>query len=160
MFSLALTAFVAFVVIAVVLVLVGHPRLADSVATVSEEEVFGEDAAALEEAFAAVEAEGVERRRHLVWARVEHLRSHEVPLRRITTAPTPEVARLGFADGTGLLAKSPVVGDVATLVRLHHLGGLVIDAYADHAEGLIVEFRSPRRSKRGTLIVVALDQAD
>lgn len=153
-------AFGVMCLVAVGILLRGRPRVKDAAMTVSEEELFGEDAADLESAFAAVEAEGVELRRRLVGQRLQQLRSHRVPLRRIAASPGPEVARLGFADGTVLLARSSAAGDLARVARLHHLGGLVIDGYADHPLGVAITFVSPARRARCRLVVLDLDQSD
>ena len=151
---------VAMVVLALVIVIRPARRTAAPVTTVTEEELFGAGAAELEAAFAAVEAEALAARRKLVRVRLESLRSHHVPLRRVTTSPGPGVARLGFADGTGVLARAQRSGDFATIVRLHHRGGLVVTGYADHPDGVVVALETSVGRGRCELVVVGLDQSD
>lgn len=152
----------AVVMVVLVLVIVLRPvrRTAAPITTVSEEELFGADAADLEEAFAEAEAAGLDARRKLLRVRLESLRSHRVPLRRITTSPGPGVARLGFADGTGVLARTQRTGDFANVVRLQHRGGLVLTGYADHPGGVVVVLETAFGRGRCELVVVGLDQSD
>lgn len=134
------------------------PRRA--VTTVLDEELFGEDAAELEALFATVAAEAVQGSRRLLLQRLEHLRGRGVPLRTVRAAPGPEVARLGFADGTVLLGRSVSAGDLAVALRLHHRGGLVVADYEDHAEGVLVRLMAPPGRRACRLIVLGVDQAD
>lgn len=147
-------------VVALVIVIRPARRTSAPITTVTEEELFGSDAAELEKAFAAVEAETLASRRRLVRIRLESLRSDRVPLRRIATSPGPGVARLGFANGTVLLARASRAGDVANVIRLHHRGGLIVVGYADHDAGVVVAMEATVGRGRCELVVIGLDQAD
>lgn len=127
-------------------------------ALLPEERLFGAEVRDLEAAFKEVHAEGSDSLRRLVAVHLDLLRSHRVPLRRISASPGRAVARLGFADGTVLLARSWARGDLPTVVRLQQRGGLVVSDYAEHPEGLAVQLTSAGGGC--TLIAVGLDQAD
>lgn len=143
---------------AVALLLLRRHRQAGWAALEPDEDLFGADALDLEAAFNHVDAAGVEARRRLIAVHLDLLRSHQVPLRRIYASPGRAVARLGFADGTVLLARSSTRGDLPTVVRLQHRGGLVVSDYAEHPDGMSVQLTSS--SGACTLIAVGLDQAD
>ena len=125
-----------------------------------DEVLFGTDAEDLEQLFSAVDAEGVRARRTLVAARLEHLRSHRVPLRQVHASPVPTVARLGFADGSVLLARSVTSGDLVIAARLQRQGGLVIAELSDHEQGVAIVLASADGGGRCTLVVLGLDQPD
>lgn len=123
-----------------------------------EDALFGADALDLDAVFSSVEAEEVESRRKLIATRLDLLRRHRVPLRRLSGAPGKAVARLGFADGTVLLARSRSPGDMATVVRLQRQGSVVVGQYAEHPDGLSLDLTSAGGTC--TVIAVGLDQAD
>lgn len=119
---------------------------------------FGADALDLDAVLREVHAEEADSRRRLIAVHLDLLRSHRVPLRRIYASPGRAVARLGFADGTVLLARSYAQGDLPTVVRLQQYGGLVVSEYADHPDGLTIHMTSNGGACR--LVAVGLDQAD
>lgn len=127
-------------------------------ALLPEERLFGADARDLQAVLSEVHAEEADSRRRLIAVHLDLLRSHRVPLRRIYAAPDPTVARLGFADGTVLLARSYARGDLPSVVRLQQRGGLVVSQYAEHPDGLTVQLTSTGGGC--TLVAVGLDQAD
>lgn len=127
-------------------------------ALLPEESSFGADALDLEAVLREVHAEHSDSRRRLIAVHLDLLRRHRVPLRRIYASPGKAVARLGFADGTVLLARSYARGDLPTVVRLQQHGGLVVSEFADHPDGLTVKLTSNGGGCR--LVAVGLDQAD
>lgn len=140
-----------------VLLLRHHKRVA-ATALLPDEDLFGADVLDLEATFNEVAAEGAQAQRRLIALHLDLLRSHRVPLRRVYASPDRAVARLGFADGTVLLARSRSPGDLPTVVRLQQRGGMVVSEYAEHPDGLVVQLTSTRGGC--TLIAVGLDQAD
>lgn len=151
--------FIVMMVVAMML-LRGPSRDSGFVRTVTEEELFGADAAELEAAFLAIEAEIDEDRLWLVRTRLERLRTNQVPLRTIRASPGPAVARLGFADGTVILARSASPGDLSTVVRLHQRGGLVVVDVDELSDGVVVRLAASIGRGRCTMIAVGLDQSD
>jgi hypothetical protein len=122
-------------------------------------QLFGDDSTDLIARFERVAAEAAPDRRHLITQRLSSLRSHRVPLRVIQAAPGPGVARLHFADGTVLLARSAKPGALSTLAVLRERGAVLVEQFTDHPDG--VEFRlATHGSTRCTLIAVGLDQVD
>ena len=153
---------VAFVivVVATVMVLRAPVRRGGLVRTVSDEELFGDDALDLEAAFLAVQADADEARLRLVRLRLEDLRARQEPLRTIRASPGPAVARLGFADGTVILARSASTGDLSAVVRLHHRGGLVVSDVDEISDGVVMRLAASPGRGRCTMIAVGLDQSD
>ena len=146
------------VIVAEVVWLVRRHGQAARASLLSVDGTFGADALDLDAVLREVHAEEADTRRRLIAVHLDLLRSHRVPLRRIYAAPGRAVARLGFADGTVLLARSYAQGDLPTVVRLQQHGGLVVSEYADHPDGLTVHMTSNGGGCR--LVAVGLDQAD
>jgi hypothetical protein len=84
-----------------------------------------------------------------------------VPPRAIEAAPVPRAARLRFADGTSVVVKSAVPGDVGVLALAMRHGSVKPAACTTGPDGCTrLVFTWPGRHKELSLRVVGLDQPD
>ncbi len=84
-----------------------------------------------------------------------------VPPRVIEAAPAPRAARLRFADGTTVLVRVAVPGELGTLALTMRHGSLKPAGWRTDADGsahLLLSFSSEHRLL--SLHVVGLDQPD
>lgn len=116
----------------------------------------------LQERLSAVDREGAEAVREIVERRLRVLHRRRVPLRALRAVAGMQTARLGFADGTALLATPYRPGDLLD-VAAHLRGGHVLvaswrpDDRPEAGRGrLVVELTWP--GGRTELVVSGLDQ--
>lgn len=84
-----------------------------------------------------------------------------VPARVIEAGPVPFAARLRFADGTAVVVKSAVPGDVGVLAVAMRRGSVKPAACRTDADGATrLVFTWPGRHRDLSLRVVGLDQPD
>jgi len=84
-----------------------------------------------------------------------------VPPRAIEAAPVPKAARLRFADGTSVVVKSAVPGDVGVLALAMSRGSVRPAACTTDSEGGVrLVFTWPGSHRHLSLRVVGLDQPD
>ena len=94
-------------------------------------------------------------------SRLRALVQRSVPPRVIAAAPVPRAARLLFADGTTLLVKSNLPGDLGTLAVAMWRGSVTTAACTTDTEGRAHLLFSWQGGHRGlSLRVVGLDQPD
>ena len=123
------------------------------------EDLFGPDDEELRARLAAVAAEGDGARAGLLLTRLTHLRAHRVPVRTIRRSPGRGVARLGFADGTVILARSAVRGALPHVAVLAEKGGVVISEVSPHPEGFEITLAG-LHGQSTRLVALGLDQGD
>jgi hypothetical protein len=96
----------------------------------------------------------------LSW-RLRPLVQRSVPPRAIEAAPAPRAARLRFADGTTVVVKSAVRGDLAILAVAMRHGSVNTAACATGSDGSThLLFTWPGGRRELSLRVVGLDQPD
>ena len=95
-----------------------------------------------------------------LWSRLRTLVQRGVPPRVIAAAPVPRAARLRFADGTTVLVKSALPGDLALAVAMWR-GPVSTAACTTDADGRAhLLFSWPGGHHGLSLLVVGLDQPD
>lgn len=120
---------------------------------------FGADSGEVADRLARIVADAGSTQRRLLSGRLTSLRSHRVPLRAIRRSPVPKVARLLFADGTVILARSLVQGEVTRLGLMREAGSVVIADFGRHPDGIEVALRGVR-GDACRVLAVGLDQSD
>lgn len=123
-----------------------------------DERLFGQDAHGLAEEFDAIAAEAGRTRGQLLGIRLAGLRTNRVPLRTIRASPAKGVARLGFADGTVILARSVRQGDLSAVAIMRQHAAVLVADFDEHPDGMTLHLAAEGR--RCTLIAVGLDQGD
>lgn len=123
-----------------------------------DERLFGQDAHGLAEEFDAIAAEAGRTRGQLLGIRLAGLRTNRVPLRTIRASPAKGVARLGFADGTVILARSVRQGDLSAVAIMRQQAAVLVADFDEHPDGMTLHLAAEGR--RCTLIAVGLDQGD
>jgi hypothetical protein len=94
-------------------------------------------------------------------SRLEPLVQRGVPPRVIEAAPVPRAARLRFADGTTVLVKVAVPGELCTLALNMRHGSLLPAGWTTDRDGSAHLLLScPAAHRRLSLHVVGLDQPD
>lgn len=94
-------------------------------------------------------------------SRLQPLVQRGVPPRFIEAAPVPRAARLRFADGTTVLVKTAVPGELGTLVLTMRQGSLRPVGWGTHPDGSAHLLLScPVEQRCLSLHVVGLDQPD
>jgi hypothetical protein len=92
--------------------------------------------------------------------RLQPLVRHGVPPRCLQPAPAPRAARLRFADGTTVVVKGLVPGDVGELALALSLGPVRLSACETRRDGCYLVLTWPRRKRGLSLRVLGLDQPD
>lgn len=93
--------------------------------------------------------------------RINPLIQRCVPPRAIEAAPVPRAARLRFADGTSIVVKSAVPGDVGVLALAMRHGSVKPAACTTGPDGCTrLVFTWPGNHRELSLRVVGLDQPD
>lgn len=96
----------------------------------------------------------------LTW-RLNPLVQRSVPARAIEAAPVPQAARLRFADGTAVVVRSAVPGDVGVLALAMRRGSVRPAACATGPDGATrLVFTWPGGRHGLSLRVLGLDQPD
>jgi hypothetical protein len=94
-------------------------------------------------------------------SRLQPLVQRGVPPRAIEAAPAPRAARLRFADGTTVLVKVAVPGELGTLALTMRQGSLKPAGWTTHPDGSAhLLLTCPVEHRCLSLHVVGLDQPD
>jgi hypothetical protein len=123
----------------------------------------GTDPTEVEQIEALLAAVGTDRRDFALRlsSRLGPLVRRGVPPRVIEGAPVPRAARLRFADGTTVLVKVTVPGELGTLAVIMRRGSLMPAAFSTDRDGSAHLLLScPGEHRRVSLHVVGLDQPD
>ena len=96
-----------------------------------------------------------------LWCRLNPLVQRCVPARAIEAAPVPRAARLRFADGTAVIVKSAVPGDVGVLGLAMRRASVIATACSTGPDGATwLVFSCPGGHRELSLRVLGLDQPD
>lgn len=113
----------------------------------------------LDAAFDRVLADHAHELGELLQLRLRNLVDRQVPVRGIRPAPGSHTARVCFADGTVVLARSASHGDLVLLVRGMHLGSVRLAGFSREGQVTRLDLRW-RTGQRVALLAVGLDQPD
>lgn len=117
------------------------------------------DLADLDAAFDRVCAAHAHEMGILLGARLTQLVDRQVPVRAIRQAPGERTVRVCFADGTVLLARGHVPGDLGKLAWALHAHSVQLAGYSRDERGTNLDFRW-RPDHRLAALAVGLDQPD
>lgn len=115
--------------------------------------------AALDAAFDAVLAEHAHELRDLLETRLRGLVARRVPVRAVRRAPGSHTARICFADGTVVLARSAGTRDLVALVVGMQRGSVVLSGFAREGAGTRLDL-STQSGRPLALMALGLDQPD
>jgi hypothetical protein len=110
--------------------------------------------------FAAVVADEGETRGRRLEVRLDPLVKRAVPARAVEAAPGLPSARVRFADGTTVVARGDVPGDVGVLALWVRRGSVPPLSCSTDAEGAHLVFGSPDGHRTLSLLVTGLDQPE
>jgi len=113
----------------------------------------------LDERFAAITAERLDTQGELIAARVTPVVRRGVPVRRVEPVPGLHASRLHFADGTSVLARGEVAGDVAVLAQALQRHRVSAASCVRAHDGIHVQFEWGARGGVG-VVVTGLDQPE
>ncbi|GAA2179412.1 hypothetical protein GCM10009785_05980 [Brooklawnia cerclae] len=116
------------------------------------------DDAALAAAFARIEQEDLPQRVTAMAAHLTTMVARKVPLRYVRPSARSGIARLGFADGTVVLAQSLEPASLGVLARQCWSGTVQAEAAETRDESVYLDLGWP--SGRITVRVLGRDQAD
>lgn len=149
-------------VVAVILVfgLVGIAavRLAGRLRAPQRVPVSPSDEAELDAIFAAVSAEETPRTMAVLAQTLQGLVARRVPLRYVRHSAQAGLARLGFADGTVVVARTEYPGSIAKLFRATEAGGVHAERLRVHADHVELDLVWP--TGQVPIRVLGRDQAD
>lgn len=115
--------------------------------------------AALDEAFDAVLAAHAHELGDLLETRLRGLVARRVPVRAVRRAPGTHTARVCFADGTVVLARSAGGRDLVALVMGMQRGSVLLAGFTREERGTRLDLRS-RSGRPLALLALGLDQPD
>ena len=140
--------------------LTGRSSRARSSLLATSEGINPVEAAEIDAMLGVVDANQLDLALRLSW-RLRTLVQRSVPPRVIGAAPVPRAARLGFADGTTVLVKSAVPGDLGVLAVAMWRGSVNAAACTADPDGsTYLLFTWPGGHHGLSLQVVGLDQPD
>lgn len=113
----------------------------------------------LDARFASIAAEGLDEQGELIAARVTPVVRRGVPVRWVEPVPGLRASRLHFADGTSVLARGEVAGDVAVLAQALQRHRVAAASCSRAQDGIHVHFVWGVRKGVG-VVVTGLDQPE
>jgi len=113
----------------------------------------------LDERFAAIAADRLDEQGELIAAHVTPVVRRGVPVRRVEPVAGLRSSRLHFADGTSLLARGEVAGDVAVLAQALQRHRVAPASCVRAPDGVHVHFQWGVRRGVG-VVVTGLDQPE
>ena len=116
------------------------------------------DVAELADRFASVDAEEAGTRDARLVARLRPLVERRVPLRQVEAAWSVSATRLLFADGTAVVVRGAVAGDVGVLAMWVRATSVPVTGCERRDGGVELVFTQPRGRRRLSVLVTGLDQ--
>jgi len=131
-----------------------------SASTARELGVDPDDAAELDARFAAASEDVATSRDEIVAARMAPVVRRRVPVRVLEPMPARGTTRIRFADGTTILARGAMAGDLGVLAAVMREHSVRVTSCARAPDGLHLALDWTGRSRPLDLVVTGLDQPD
>ena len=112
----------------------------------------------LQARFAEVDADHAGRRDARLVRRLKALVDRRVPVRGVEPVWSLQGSRLRFADGTAVVVRGDVAGDVGVLAMWARSASVVATSCALAADGVHIVFDLPRGRRHVSVLVTGLDQ--
>lgn len=116
------------------------------------------DVAELAGRLAAVDAEQARARDATLARRLRPLVDRRVPLRGVEAVQEVRASRLRFADGTAVVVRGDVAGDVGVLAMWVRSASVPAASCSRDADGVRLVFAPPRGRRHVSVVVTGLDQ--
>ena len=116
------------------------------------------DVAELAARFASVDAEEADARDARLVRRLRPLVERRVPLRQVEAVWGLAATRLLFADGTAVVVRGVIAGDVGVLAMWVRATSVPVTGCVHGDRGVELVFTQPRGRRRLSVLVTGLDQ--
>jgi hypothetical protein len=116
------------------------------------------DIAEIAARLASVDAAAATARDAALARRLRPLVERRVPLRQVEAVRELGASRLRFADGTALVVRGAVAGDVGVLATWVRSTSVPVSACHHREDGVWLVFAPPRGRRRLSVLVTGLDQ--